>query len=381
MGGLFNNPFALALATLVGTIVGAGIFGLPYVTAKAGVALGVFYLVLLGVVVMLLHLMFGEIALRTQAKCRLIGYASLYLGGWAKKLVTLSTVVGIVGALLAYTILGGDFLRIALGSFIPLPNFAFAIVFWLIFSLFILRGIQTIARMELFFNIALFLVVGAIFVFAFPYIQTKNLILLDFSYPLLPYGVVLFAYLGLSAIPETAELFKRSSEKQHLDNLIVWASIISGALFLVFTLVVVGVSGAATSQDALTGLIPFLGEKVAVLGALFGLIVIATSFLVLGNYLKNSLRYDYHMPYGLACALTIFPPIFLFLIGLREFILVIGLVGALVAALEGSVIALVYRIAKKKGDREPEYSLSIPRPLLFTMVALLLLGAVFEFFF
>ncbi len=316
MGGLFSNPFVLALATLVGTIVGAGIFGLPYVVAKAGVVLGVFYLALLGAVVMLLHLMFGEIALRTHAKHRLIGYASLYLGGWAKKLVTLSTVVGIGGALLAYTILGGDFLYIALGSFVPFSNFAFAIAFWFVLSLFILWGIQTIAKMELIFNIALFLVVGAIFFFAFPHIQTRNFILSDFSYVFLPYGVVLFAYLGLSAIPETAELFKHSTEKRQLDNLIVWSSIIAGTLYLVFTLFVVGVSGAATSQDALTGLIPFLGQKVAVLGAVFGLVAIASSFLVLGNYLKNSFRYDYHLPYGAAAALTIFPPILLFMIGL-----------------------------------------------------------------
>src|SRR3990167_927462 len=166
MGGLFNNPFALALATLVGTIVGAGIFGLPYVTAKAGVALGVFYLVLLGVVVMLLHLMFGEIALRTKEKHRLIGYASLYLGGWAKKLVTVSTVVGIVGALLAYIIIGGDFLYIVFGSLVPFSNAAFSVVFWFLLSLFILLGIQAIARIEFFTNVVLSIVVGIIFMFA-----------------------------------------------------------------------------------------------------------------------------------------------------------------------------------------------------------------------
>ena len=378
---MFNNPFLLALATLVGTIVGAGIFGLPYVTAKVGVGLGIFYLVLLGVVVMLLHLMFGEIALRTKGKHRLIGYASLYLGGWAKKLVTLSTVVGTVGTLLAYMILGGDFLRVALGSFLPFSSFTFAIAFWFTLSLFIFGSIQTIARMELVFNIALFLVVGIIFVFALPHIKAENFILADFSYPFLPYGVILFAYLGLSAIPEITELFRRRPERRHLDNLIVWSSIISGTLFLIFTIFVVGVSGVATSQDALTGLIPFLGQRVAVLGALLGLIVIADSFLVLGNYLKNSFRYDYHMPYGLACMLTVFPPLFFFLIGLREFILVIGLIGALVTALEGSVIALIFRIAKQKGDREPEYTLRIPGFVLFALVALILLGAVFEVFF
>ena len=378
MKRILDNPFLLALSTLVGTIIGAGIFGLPYVVAKSGIIPGVFYFVLLGGVVMILHLMFGEIALRTTEKHRLIGYASLYLGNWAKKLVTVSTVVGIVGALLAYIIIGGDFLYIVLGSFIPLSNFAFAIVLWFVLSLFILRGIQAIAKTELLMDIILFAVVGVIFVFALPHFQLQNFMLFDSLHVFLPYGVVLFSFLGLSAIPEIAELFKHTSEKRSLDNLIVWSSVICGGLFFAFTLFVVGVSGAATSQDALSGLIPFLGEKVVLLGAVFGLVAIAGSFLVLGNYLKNSLRYDYKVPYGISVAVAIFSPILLFLLGLREFIFVIGVVGALVAGLEGSVIALIYRTIKEKGDREPEYSLRIPQPILFGVVALLVVGAFLE---
>ena len=378
MKRILDNPFLLALSTLVGTIIGAGIFGLPYVVAKSGIIPGVFYFVLLGGVVMILHLMFGEIALRTTEKHRLIGYASLYLGNWAKKLVTVSTVVGIVGALLAYIIIGGDFLYIVLGSFIPLSNFAFAIVLWFVLSLFILRGIQTIAKIELLMDIILFVVVGVIFVFALPHFQLQNFMLFDSLHVFLPYGVVLFSFLGLSAIPEIAELFKHTSEKRSLDNLIVWSSVICGGLFFAFTLFVVGVSGAATSQDALSGLIPFLGEQVVLLGAVVGLVAIAGSFLVLGNYLKNSLRYDYKVPYGISVAVAIFSPILLFLLGLREFIFVIGVVGALVAGLEGSVIALIYRTIKEKGDREPEYSLRIPQPILFGVVALLVVGAFLE---
>ncbi|MBI2098224.1 MAG: amino acid permease [Candidatus Wildermuthbacteria bacterium] len=380
MKRILSNPFLLALSTLVGTIVGAGIFGLPYVVAKSGIIAGVFYFVLLGGVVMILHLMFGEIALRTKEKHRLIGYASLYLGGWAKKLVTVSTIVGSVGALLAYIIIGGDFLYIALGSFIPLSSFAFAVVLWFVLSLFILRGIQAIAKTELLMDIILFIVVGVIFVFTLPHFQLQNFMLFNSSFVFLPYGVVLFSFLGLSAIPEIAELFKHTSEKRSLDNLIVWSSVICGGLFFAFTLFVVGVSGAATSQDALSGLIPLLGEKVVVLGAVFGLVAIAGSFLVLGNYLKNSLRYDYKVPYGISVAVAIFSPILLFLLGLREFIFVIGVVGALVAALEGSVIALIYRTIKEKGDREPEYSIRIPRPILFGAAVLLVLGALLKFF-
>jgi len=375
-----NNRFLLGLATLVGTIVGAGIFGLPYVVAQSGVVPGLFYFLLLGGVVLLLHLMFGEIILRTQGKHRLIGYASLYMGGWAKKLVTVSTVLGITGALLAYIIIGGDFLKIIFGSFTSFSSFEFSIIFWFVLSLFILLGIQAIAKMELVMNGALFLVVGGIFIFAMPHIQIENFLLFDASRLFLPYGVMLFAFLGLPAIPEIAELFKNSKDKQRFGSLIVWASVISGMLFLVFTVFVVGVSGGKTSQDALTGLIPFLGEKVVVLGALFGLVAISASFLVLGNYLKNSLRYDYKVPYGISAASAVFLPLVLFVLGLRDFILVIATVGAVVAVLEGSMVVLIWRKGKEKGNRKPEYSLRIPRFVPLLLLLLLILGATIELF-
>lgn len=360
--------------------MGAGIFGLPYAISKSGVIPGLFYFLILGGVVLLLHFMFGEIALRTPEKHRLIGYASLYLGDWAKKIVTISTVVGITGALLAYIILAGDFLYLIFSSLFPFPSFTYSLLFWLVFSLSIVRGIRTIAKIELLLNVALFLVIFGVFLFALPRVQLENFVLFDFSYALLPYGVVLFAFAGWSAIPEVAELFKNRKEKRNLDNLIWWSFLLSAGLYALFVFFVVGVSGAHTSQDALSGLVPFLGNHIVVLGALFGMIALATSFLVLGNYLKNSLRYDYTIASVPAAAIALGVPLILFLVGLREFIAVIAVVGAFIGAFEGCIIMLIFAHIKEKGNRKPEYSLLLPRLVLVAIAVLLILGALFEFF-
>jgi tyrosine-specific transport protein len=373
-----NKSFLLALATLVGTTIGAGIFGLPYVISKAGIIPGLVYFVGLGGVVLVLHLMFGEIALRTTTKHRLIGYARMYVGTWAARVVTVSTVAGIIGALLAYIIIAGDFLYILLGSFIPVSSTGFAVLFWAVCSVFVLRGIQTIAPMELAMSATLFVVSAIIFVFAAPHIQIENIPLFSQPFLLLPYGVILFAFLGFSAIPEIASLFKERKERRSLDNVIVWSAVLCGALYAVFVVFVVGVSGGATSKDALSGLAPFLGEKVVLLGAVFGVVAIAASFLVLGNYLKNSFRYDYKVSYWPAVGITVFAPIVLFFAGLREFIVVAGLVGAMVAVLEGSVIVLVFQKAKKLGDRVPEYSVQFSQKLGWGVIALLVAGIVVE---
>jgi len=42
-----NKRVYFAVSSLVGTIVGAGIFGIPYVLIKAGFFVGIFYLIFL----------------------------------------------------------------------------------------------------------------------------------------------------------------------------------------------------------------------------------------------------------------------------------------------------------------------------------------------
>src|SRR3989339_612129 len=93
-----RGNFFYAVAILIGMIIGAGIFGIPYVVAQAGFAVGLFYLVLLGGAVMLLHLFYGEIVLRTKQEHRLIGYAAKYLGKEAKKIATLTVLFEYYGS-------------------------------------------------------------------------------------------------------------------------------------------------------------------------------------------------------------------------------------------------------------------------------------------
>ena len=70
-----------AIATLAGTIIGVGLFGLPYLTLQVGfwVILGYFFV--LGVLTILVHSFFGELALKTPNFKRLPGFAKLLLDG------------------------------------------------------------------------------------------------------------------------------------------------------------------------------------------------------------------------------------------------------------------------------------------------------------
>lgn len=376
-----DKKFWLALAVLIGTIVGAGIFGIPYVISRSGLFPGLFYFLILGGAVLLLHLFFGEIVLRTKEKHRLIGYSEKYLGNFGKILVTISTVLGITGVLLAYLILGGKFLEIIFSPFLNLSSFQFSLIFWLILIYFVFKGMKLIAPAEIFTNSAFFLIIFIIFCFLLPKFNLQNFNLIDLKYIFLPYGVIMFSLAGFVAVPEIGDILKTPEERKILKRVIISASAIVIILYLFFSLVVVGVSGKDTSQDALSGLVPFLGQKIIILGAIIGVITLADSFLVICLYLKNALIYDYHFPKIFAFFISSFLPLILFLIGIREFISVIGFVGTILGMIEGIVILLIFSKIKKLGDREPEYSLKVPQFLLYILGAIFIFGAISQIFY
>lgn len=360
----------LAAVSLIGTIIGAGIFGIPYIMARSGVLISLFYFLILGVVVITLHLLYGEIILRTKGKHRIVGYAEKYLGKKAKFIIGVSAIVGAVGALLAYLILAGHFLNIIFPSISPLQ---FSLIAWAVLSFFVFWGIKSIAWSELFLGIGFLIVIFLIFFFSFPKIDSGNFILANKNFIFLPYGIILFSLIGWNAIPEIEGIL---TNKRDLKRVIFGSLMIVLGFTFLFGLIISGVTGGATTQEAFQGLLPVLGRKIMILGGLFGFFAVATSFLVIGNYLKNTLRFDYKLPYALSFAIACFSPLVLFLAGFKEFILVIGFVGVLLGLIEGIAIVLIYQRAKKTGERTPEYSLKIPRPLIYFTVAILIFGTV-----
>ena len=79
-----------ATALLCGTIIGAGVLGIPYVISKVGFIPGFFIILLIGLAMLMLNLLLGEVILRTPGNHQLPGYAERYLGKTGKKLMMFS---------------------------------------------------------------------------------------------------------------------------------------------------------------------------------------------------------------------------------------------------------------------------------------------------
>jgi len=367
-----GKDFYYATAILVGAIVGVGIFGIPYVVAKAGFALGLFFLGFLGGIVLLLHLFYGEIVLRTQGKHRFVGYAERYLGNWGKRLSTFTTVFVSYGALLAYMIVGGKFLSTLFGG----SEFFWSLVFFSLGVVAIFFGLGTVSRIEILMTIFLMVTILLVLGRGWSWIDFNNFSRINWSYFFLPYGVILWALTGWSVVPELKDIFKNGYHS--LKKAIIAGSLIPLVLYFIFLFAVVGITGPETTPEAIEGLTQKIENHGMVLGALFGFFAVATSFLAVGLVLKKIFWYDYHINKHLAWFFVCLVPLLAFLFHLRDFIQVIGFLGGTLGGLEGVLLVLIYQRAKKNGLRKPEYALNLPSLVNKGIILILVLGIIYQ---
>ncbi|MBU1177245.1 MAG: aromatic amino acid transport family protein [Patescibacteria group bacterium] len=371
-----NSNFFQALAILTGTIIGVGLFSLPYITAKVGIFTMLVYFLVLGAVTSLIGLFYGEIALRTKGLHRLPGYAGKYLGKRAKVISFISNTLGLTGAILAYLIIGGRFLGSIFQSSFGGSDFVYVFIFFLVGAILTYFGIGSIAKAESFLFILFFFILGFIFYKGFWMIDAGNLLNFNIEYLFLPYGAILFSLSGTTLIPEVKEILSKDPKK--LKKLILLAISIAAITYLFFIFLILGITGQGTSDDAITGLSNFLGNEVIVFALLFGILTVFTSFLTISLTLKKILWYDLRLKKNLAWLIACIVPLILFIIGFDNFITVIALTGGVMLGIDVVIITLIYLKAKTKGDLEPAYSLSIPSFFVYFLILFFIIGIIYE---
>lgn len=358
-----------AIAALVGTVIGAGIFGIPYVVSQIGFFPGVFYLSILGFLVLFLNLIYGEVILRTPGDHQLTGYGEIYLGKWGKTLAALAIFITAYGALLAYLIKTGEFLALIFNFSSPI---LFSLLFFVFASLAVFFGLKSVSFLGAVLVVLLLSLIGLIAILGVGQINVNHFAGANFSFLFLPYGVILFALFGSSVIPEMEEILR--DEHQNLKKSIITGSLIPLFVYLLFTTVVVGICGSLTSDDAVVGLTYFLPSWIVNLGAILGVLTMSSSYLTLGYVLREVWFRDFGAPKIFAFLLACFPSLILFLFGAKSFIEVLGITGSLMGGLTGILIILMYLRAKESGKRRPAYFLNIPKFFIFLLIIVFFIG-------
>jgi tyrosine-specific transport protein len=371
--------FLKPLAVFLGTVIGVGIFGLPFVSQKAGFVVVFVYFLFMVVVAVLIHFLFGEVALKTKKIYRLPGYVGEYLGQKWKKISFFVTAAGIFGALLAYLIIGGQFLNSFLNSFLGGGPVFYTFLFFISASYLVWRGIKSVSNTELLLLLVFLLIIGLFFVKLLPFIDLNNFKAVRPRYLAFPFGIVLFSLWGTAIVPEVKEMIAASASGQeetrlNLRRVLAGGLIFAAVVYLFFIFIILGASGSAVSREAISGTEKVLGygSNIIKLGFLFGAVCCFTSFITLGLTLKKIFWYDFGLSKNFSWALTCFLPLILFLAGAREFIKVISFTGAVAVGSEGLIIIFLYKaFLKKKFKRKMN-------KVFYFLIPIFILGVAFE---
>lgn len=243
----------------------------------------------------------------------------------------------------------------------------YTLIFFALGTFLIFVDIKSISQVEVVLFFAFFILMVIFLVVAVPEIKPMNFLQMTHHSFFLPYGVIMFALGGTAIIPELKEILQ--GNKKNLQKVIGYGLLGISAFYIIFIIAIFGVTGAATSQDALSGFADALGLKLLIFGYVFGVITTFTSFLTLGLTLKKIFNLDFKVNKHLSWALASFIPLTLFFIGLNSFITVIGLTGAILGGIEALLVMFSYRAYMK--NKKMRF-----HPIYYIVMGLLVFGVV-----
>ena len=363
-----NKNLLIAAFTLAGSMIGAGILGLPYVFAQSGFFIGLFWLVLLTAIILISFLSLGEVSLRVKGNHQLPGYAEKILGKKGRTIMLIAVVFGIFASLISYLIGEGQSLSTLLFGNLKYA-FLFALLFWAAMSFLLKKGLKELKKIESYGLILIVLVIMLIFFLFIGKSSPDNFTRLNYSNFFLPFGTILFALLGFTSIPEiNLEL----EDKKQLKNAIIFGVLLSFVMYLIFVITVVGSAGMSVTEVAT--LTPEFGRFANVLG----IFTMLTSYFVLSFSIRDLFLFDLCMTEKKSYYLSIFTPLILFVIltltKLNSFIEIISIGGAISGGIVGSMVVMMNYKAKKQKLGSPEYQIKMNKWIMGFIITIFVVG-------
>jgi len=203
--------------------------------------------------------------------------------------------------------------------------------------------------------------------------------LVDWRNFLLPYGAILFAVDGGGSMPIVVKLLRR--DREVIKKVVRIGTLVPIIVIIAFTLVIVGISGAATTPDALSGIMAKLGDGMIVFALIFGVLTMVTSFLGVAESIRETLWWDYKFNKYLAWALAVFVPYLLYLAGFKNLIDVISFAGAVAGGTSAIILISIYRKLRDRPGGLVLFKRPPARALTAFLIAMFISGVVYELYF
>lgn len=365
-----QKSYTLVVAlNLLGTIIGAGVFGLPEVFARTGILGGslLFFAVL--TLAILLHLMFTDIVLNVPGKHRIPGYVGVVLGDKLYWLAGVGVFLKIAGTILAYIILGGEFLSMLSKNAFGGSTWIWSLVFWIAGSLVVFYGLKIVSAVE---SELTWLLIGFMLfslLVLFPFVNWNVFGQMHLQGTFNAFGVIFFSVIGISIMPDLVDLAhgKRSDSRKG----VFWGTLLAGILSWLFGIFIAGVyPGIHSVRDIQLVFPPIFWWLIPSIG----LLAVITSYITMAQALKFTLHIDLKLGSIAAWIITILFPFLLYIFVSRDFLATLGFVGGVLTAFVALLLCIcaykVFNASKTKSKFNPVWR---QVPLVLGLALLLLI--------
>ena len=336
-----------ATSIIVGHGVGAGILAVPYLASRAPWWDFLWILAIAYSINLLLHLMIAELSLNNNGAQFVKCFENELFTGRFKKIAT-----WIVFAFLAFSVLCNvaSFITgsaAVFTSWFNLPSWVGMLIYYVIAGLVVFFGMKIVGICEKYSVIAMVIVIGILFVAtvtskmnALPstFIAASNSMAL--------YSTVAFSLSAVMSVPQVVKGV--AGDRKKIISAIAAGTGINAFLIVVVTfMTLLGAGQAITKNGALVDLSVSLGGWVSIVGYIFSLLALSTSFWANTLNMRDIIAEQTKWNLKLCWLLATLPCLILALCGMTSFVGFARLAG-IIQVLTGIGIIIAYSRSRKR---------------------------------
>ena len=367
--------FLEATGIIVGHGVGAGILSVPYLASHNSFRETVFILIFAYLVALVLHLIIAELSYNNNGAQFVKCFDSELFAGKIKTVLTWTAFI-LLGVSVIVNV--SAFLTGAAAVFAQwfgLPDFVGILIFYVLGAGVVFVGMKLVGICEKYAVIAMVIVMGVIFV-ATLMRGTEALPTgwRGFNNALALFGMISFS---LSAVMSTPQVVKGlGGDKKRIRSSIALGLAVNASLIFLITLTtLLGTGGDVSEKGAFVDLARRFGGWVAVVGYVFTLLALATSFWANTLNLRDIVSEQTGWGRRLSWLIASLPCLVLAMLGLDSFV---GFTrfASIIQVVTGIGIIVAYNCSRRRVGKSPICGVFGSLPFQILVVAFTLLASV-----
>ena len=339
--------FMESTSIIVGHGVGAGILAVPYLASRAPWWDFIWILAVAYVVNLLLHLMIAELSLNNNGAQFVKCFENELFKGRFKKVAT-----WIVFGFLAFSVLCNvaSFITgsaTVFTSWFNLPSWAGMLIYYIVAGLVVFFGMKIVGICEKFSVFAMIIVIGILFV-ATVMSQTSALpsTFIASTNAMALYSTVAFSLSAVMSVPQVVKGV--AGDRKKIIGAIAAGTGINAFLIVDVTfMTLLGAGQAITKNGALVDLSAALGGWVSIVGYVFSLLALSTSFWANTLNMRDIIAEQTKWNLKICWLLATLPCLILALCGMTSFVGFARLAG-IIQVLTGIGIIIAYSRSRKR---------------------------------